>query len=211
MTADPGKPERAFPTRWGIYRRQLLFVLYSMLAGALFATSAMYSVMGGFGGDWIGGVAAGSAIGGTVGFILSPIFVGCLYRKPAGAVFALVVLPTWFLSFAGDPLAALVATTFCYIMMSAFGKTMLLDIWRHPTHCCLNCGYDLRGLPDGRPCPECASRSHLRAGPLDPEHPCQHCGFVNQTRFEIRFCPGCGAGRSSLIAEPDHRDADPAG
>lgn len=105
------------PSRWRIYRRQLFFVLYSMVAGALFANLAIYRVMYGFGGDWIGGITFSALVGGTVGFILSPVFVGFLYRKPIGMVFCTVVAPTGLVSLLFDhPIAGMLFPILCFLL-----------------------------------------------------------------------------------------------
>ncbi|MCB9837876.1 MAG: hypothetical protein H6813_00920 [Phycisphaeraceae bacterium] len=116
--------------------------------------------------------------GGIVGFILSPFLLLGLRKKSVMPGLAAVYGPTFLVallagvwareSFVGMYLAHYLPML-SVILMSFVARLALPDAWNHPLHCCQRCGYDLRGLTDGDPCPECGERD-LAALDSDSPH-----------------------------------------
>lgn len=196
----------AISMRWRIYRRQLIFVLYSVFSGGIFATTAMWRVMYGFGNDWIESAAVGLVIGGIFGLILSPFFMGLLYKKNAYHVLLAVVIPTWCVSMiSNDPLISLSLTVLCYLVASmvASAKLSNLELYlSNAARVCNRCSYELHGIPNDQRCPECGWCNNADAGPLNTANPCKKCGFINKNPY-VGSCPACGAKRSTQVDGSD--------
>ncbi|MCB9837877.1 MAG: hypothetical protein H6813_00925 [Phycisphaeraceae bacterium] len=201
-----GEPQTASPTpamSWRVSIRRLLYVLYSVVVGAIMTTSTMWRLMHGFGSDWIDGIAIGSALGGMAGLLLSPFFMGLLYRKNAIHVLGAVVAPMLCVGLISDELmTVMVLTLLCFVVATVAANLLLPDLislGAAQVRACNRCGYDLSGIPNQERCPECGWCFDADAGPLDRDHPCSQCGYRNENPY-VAQCPECGALRSNQMS-----------
>lgn len=143
--------------RWATYGIQLGLIAASIAMGAAFGFIAAVGM---------GAVSmspAGAMMGAVVGFVVSPFLLIALHDRPIVDGLLVIFVPNVFVSFVCGVISqtnpvALLGSVIFFAFWCLVARGMVDPMSRYPSRCCQRCGYNLAGLTDLQPCPECGAK-----------------------------------------------------